>query len=337
MIELIRTNDPVFLSWLTAALAGKGIVADILDAHTSIMEGSISAIPRRVMVADKDIGPARLILAEGEMLARGEGSQPVQGPQPGEGPPDITGAVTEDALLGGRVGFYQPAKGYRAAIDPVFLAAAVPAGAGESVLDAGAGAGAAALCLAARVPGVSVTALEFQPFLAELARKNAEANGMAERICVLDGDILMPPAGIKPGSYHHVMANPPYLDPARYRPPEDPIRAAATHEGTAGLADWVDFCFRMAAADGTVTIIHRADREEEVVAAFGKKGTGSAAITIFPLLAGEGKKAKRIIVQALKGSSAPPRRSSGMVLHDSGGGYTAPAQAVLAAAGGLAL
>jgi tRNA1(Val) A37 N6-methylase TrmN6 len=321
MLELTRTNDPVFLSWLTAALADKGIVADILDTHTSIMEGSIPAIPRRVMVADKDIGPARLVLAEGERLARGEGLS----------------AITKDALLGGRVEFYQPAKGYRAAIDPVFLAAAVPAGAGERVLDAGAGAGAAALCLAARVPGVTVTALEFQPFLAALARKNVEANGMAGRISVLDGDILMPPAAIKPGSYHHVMANPPYLDPARCRPPPDPVRAAATHEGAAGLADWVYFCCRMAAANGTVTIIHRAEREDELLAAFGEKETGPAAITIFPLLAGEGKAAKRIIVQARKGSSAPPRRSSGMVLHDAGGGYTAQAKAVLAEAGGLSL
>ena len=290
------------------------------DLHTSIMEGSISAIPRRVMVGAKDIGPARLVLAEGERLARGEGTE----------------NITEDALLGGRVRFYQPAKGYRAAIDPVLLAAAVPACAGESVLDAGAGAGAAALCLAARIPGIAVTALEFQPFLADLARKNAVANGMADRIGVIDGDILVPPAGLKPGSYHHVMANPPYLDPARCRPPEDPIRAAATHEGEAGLIDWVDFCFRMATAENsTVTIIHRADREEEILTAF--EGLGPLAITLFPLFPRQGKTPKRIIVQALKGASRSLSRSSGMVLHDAGGGYTGPAQAVLAAAGRLAL
>ncbi len=319
MIELTRTNDPVFLSWLTAALAANGIAADVFDTHTSIMEGSISAIPRRVMVSDGDIGPARLVLAEGERPARGEG-------------PD---GITKDALLGGRVKFYQPAKGYRAAIDPVFLAAAVPANAGESVLDAGAGAGAAALCLAARVPEITVTALEFQPFFADLARKNAAANEMSERIRVIDGDILDPPVDIKPGSYHHVMANPPHLDPARSRPPPDPARAAATHEGVAGLAEWVDFCCRMAAADGTVTIIHRAEREEEILAAF-SESTGPAAITVFPLLPGEGKAPKRLIAHARKGASASIRRSCGMVLHDATGGYTARAQAVLVEAGGLA-
>ncbi|MEL6264223.1 MAG: methyltransferase, partial [Pseudomonadota bacterium] len=62
--------------------------------------------------------------------------------------------MTHDRLLGGRVGLTQPRQGYRAATDPVLLAAAVPAAAGETVLELGIGAGAAVLCLAARVPGL---------------------------------------------------------------------------------------------------------------------------------------------------------------------------------------
>ncbi len=60
--------------------------------------------------------------------------------------------VSEDALLDGRLRLCQPAAGYRAAIDPVFLAAAVPGEAGSRVLDLGCGVGAAALCLLTRVP-----------------------------------------------------------------------------------------------------------------------------------------------------------------------------------------
>lgn len=64
MKELIRTNDPVRLSWLQALLAGAGIDTIILDTHTSIIEGSIGAIPRRLMVAEDDHRRARSVLAE---------------------------------------------------------------------------------------------------------------------------------------------------------------------------------------------------------------------------------------------------------------------------------
>ena len=99
------------------------------------------------------------------------------------------GAVTEDRLLGGRVRLLQPVEGYRAAIDPVLLAAAVPARAGEQVLDLGCGAGAATFCLTARVPGVRVTGLEIQPLGVDLARRNADLNQMADRVAILEGDV----------------------------------------------------------------------------------------------------------------------------------------------------
>ena len=75
MRELTRTNDPVFISWLQSQLGSKGIPAIVLDTHTSIVEGSISAIPRRVMVADQDYEQARGVLVEGERLGGGGGGE----------------------------------------------------------------------------------------------------------------------------------------------------------------------------------------------------------------------------------------------------------------------
>lgn len=54
MKELTRSNDPVFLSWARTFLADSGIATIVLDGHTSIIEGSAGAIPRRLMVADSD-------------------------------------------------------------------------------------------------------------------------------------------------------------------------------------------------------------------------------------------------------------------------------------------
>ncbi len=62
MKELLRTNDPVLISWAEALLAGEGIAIFVLDAHMSVLEGSANAIPRRLMVGDDDFRAARRLI-----------------------------------------------------------------------------------------------------------------------------------------------------------------------------------------------------------------------------------------------------------------------------------
>ena len=64
MRVVATSNDPVRLSFLTALLTDAGIQAIVLDQHTSAVEGSIGAIPRRLMVADDDYSRARRVLKE---------------------------------------------------------------------------------------------------------------------------------------------------------------------------------------------------------------------------------------------------------------------------------
>ena len=64
MVELLRTNDPVHLSFLGAVLRDGGIEPIVLDQHMSVLEGSAAAIPRRLMVNDEDAADARRILRE---------------------------------------------------------------------------------------------------------------------------------------------------------------------------------------------------------------------------------------------------------------------------------
>jgi len=68
MIELTRSNDPVFLSWLTNRLAEEDVDAVVLDGYTAVAEGSIGAIQRRVMVDGDDLARARLVLHEAANL-----------------------------------------------------------------------------------------------------------------------------------------------------------------------------------------------------------------------------------------------------------------------------
>ncbi len=64
MVEILRTNDAVVLSFLTALLADSGIEAVILDTHTSVLEGSIGALQRRLVVAEAHEKTARQLMAE---------------------------------------------------------------------------------------------------------------------------------------------------------------------------------------------------------------------------------------------------------------------------------
>jgi len=241
--------------------------------------------------------------------------------------------ISEDALLGGRVCLLQPVKGYRAAIDPVLLAAAVPAGPGERVLDLGSGSGAAALCLAVREPGCRVSGVERDLTLVRLAQASAERSGVAGRVEFMVGDLRAPPPRLAPGSFHHVMVNPPHL-PAGLTPSPNPIKAAAHAESEARLSDWVRAALAMARTKGTVTFIYRADR---VDALLGELAPRAGELVLFPLWPEAGRPAKRILVRVRKDVAAPARLAPGLALHQPGGAFTEAAEAVLRGGAGLIL
>jgi hypothetical protein len=69
MKELLRTNNIVRLSWIQALLTDAGIGSVVLDQHTSLVEGSIGAIPRRLMVAERDHARALRLIAEADAKA----------------------------------------------------------------------------------------------------------------------------------------------------------------------------------------------------------------------------------------------------------------------------
>jgi len=246
---------------------------------------------------------------------------------------------SEDALLDGRVRLAQAQDGYRVAMDTVFLAAAVPAGEGDRVLDIGTGSAAAALCLARRVGGVAVDGLEIQDAMCLLAERNIGLNGVGDRVRVLSGDLLDPPApfaeaAFAKGGYDHVMANPPHLEAAKAFPPAAADRAIAHVEGRARLADWVRFALRMARPGATLTFLHRFDRCEELLLLLAE---GTGALQVLPLLPMVGKPAKRVLVQGRKGATASRNVRDGLVLHEPDGSYTKAAQAVLRAGRALLL
>lgn len=244
--------------------------------------------------------------------------------------------VSRDDFLGGAIKLYQPEEGYRIATDTVFLAASIKYTKNDRILDMGAGTGGILSCLLSRtkdqISGNIFHGIELQRELLDVARLNTEANGFDEVIEYFAGDIACPPVECEPNSYHHVVSNPPYLkkDGATASPYE--TKAVAHMDSDIGLAHWIYLCLRMIKPLGHLTLVHRADRLDDIITALhGKAGD----IIVFPLWPGKDKEARRVIIQARKGGKGNISLKPGLIVHTSDGTFTPQAEEILRFGGAL--
>jgi tRNA1(Val) A37 N6-methylase TrmN6 len=252
-------------------------------------------------------------------------------PPPTSGGAQASSAFTEDGFLDGRLRILQPEKGYRAGIDAVFLAAAIPVQSGDQVFEAGIGAGVASLCLVHRNPGIHVTGIEVAQRYAMMCEENAKRNGFASHIKAIHGDVkdaLRKELAHMPqhGTFAHAFANPPFFDEGKVTPSPSLLKAQAHAFGPDDLDLWVKVMHAMVGLRGTVTMIHRADSLPKILRAMDER---LGDIRVAPLFARTGTVASRVIVQGVKGSKAPLQMLPGLVLHNEDNSFTADAEAVL--------
>ena len=209
-----------------------------------------------------------------------------------------------DAFLGGRLHLHQT--GYKATNDAVFVAAAVPAKAGQRVLDVGCGTGAVGLCLAARISGIILTGMDNDPEMLSYAQENAKINKIEAQW--VRGSVQNEQT-LKGEQFDHIVTNPPYFSRL---PPRQ--KYAHTAHTDVPLATWLDFCVKRLRPRGTLTLIHRTECIPEILACLqGRLGR----LTVFPLRSKAGEGAKRCLVQGTLGSKQPFVLAPGLVLHDS--------------------
>jgi len=240
------------------------------------------------------------------------------------------GEQTDGHLLAGRVRYAQRPDGHRSGIEPVLLAAAIPARPGERVLEGGSGAGAALLCLAARVAGLRGVGIERDPDLAALAAQNAAANGWSG-LSFVATDVASLPAL---GAFDHACANPPWHSLAG-TPSPDPTRLAAKHAEADLLATWATALAGPLRPRGTLTFVLPAAMLPAAVVAFA--GAGCPPSAVLPLWAKPGQAAKLLLLRGVKGGRSPFRMLPGLTLHAPDGAFTAAAEAVLRAGGAIDL
>jgi tRNA1(Val) A37 N6-methylase TrmN6 len=240
--------------------------------------------------------------------------------------------VTEDLIYGGRVRLRQPARGYRVNIDTILLAASLPdgaTGAGARVVELGCGVGGALLAMAKRAGEAGGEArfvgIERDPVYATLARENVIANGVSERVEIIESDVLNPPPEL--GVFDHVLANPPYDYAGEGRAPA-PERSAA-HVADRPIGDWIKVWSNRLEGQGDLTMIHRPQRLAEILAALDGRLGG---VTIFPVRPNRESPASRVLVRPRKGSRAPLSLLGGLDLHPEAGAgekYTPETEAIL--------
>lgn len=240
-------------------------------------------------------------------------------------------AAEPDLFLGGRLRLHQPPRGaHRAGTDAVLLAHWLAPEPGETVVDLGAATGAVGLAVAHLAPECRVVLVERDPALAAMARENAVANGLDQRVSVIEADLLAPgtarhAAGLMPDSADLVLTNPPFFEGPSHRASPEPGRAAAhafPNEG--GLEAWFRTAADLARPGGRIGLIHRADSLPACLDAFAGR-FGDCAVR--PVHARADRPAIRVLIAGRKGSRAPFRLLPPLVLQDAEGRFTPEAAA----------
>ena len=231
--------------------------------------------------------------------------------------------LTEDALLGGRIRIRQPARGYRVNVDTLLLAAAVEARDGMRLMEAGCGVGAALIAVAIRNENISLLGVERETNIAGVARENVALNAMTSRIEIATGDALDKSAPY--GVFDGVFLNPPFEADGEGNAPAEARRHA--HVTDVSLDVWIATLSDRLKGGAALTLIHRASKLPEILAALEGRLGGPEIIPIRPTAA---EPAKRVIVRARKGSRAALKLLKGLDLHGARDAkYTPETEAIL--------
>lgn len=239
-------------------------------------------------------------------------------------------AQSHGTLLDGRLRYRQFRHGYRTGLEPVLMAAAIPARPGQRILEGGCGAGAGLMCLSWRVAGLAGIGVERDPHTTALAQANFNENGFdqlrAVRATLPDLPAIpeCPPQG---GGFDHAFANPPWHRADASASPDtrrDIARRVVAHDM---LNVWVRSLGRQVRHHGTLTLALPAASLDTAIAAMRAHGIGS--IHLIPFWPKAGRPARIVLVQGRVGGRGDAALLPGMILHQADGQFTPEAESIL--------
>lgn len=234
--------------------------------------------------------------------------------------------LTSDTLFNGRLVINQEKKGYRFSLDAVLLAGLTRVKRSDRVMDLGTGSGVILLILAHRNLGSSLVGAEIQTRLAELARRNVEANRFSDQILILEADFRRIDSCLDRESFDLVLCNPPYrrLETGRINPDEQ--RAIARHELNASVEDVFAAAGYLLVQGGRLAVIYPASGLGRLLVTVNRHGFSPKELTAIHSYIGS--PARLVCLECRKGggeelSIAPP-----FVVYSENGAYTDSMQAL---------
>jgi len=227
---------------------------------------------------------------------------------------------TLDQLTGYDLKLVQPRHGYRFSLDPLLLADFAGVRDGERAIDLGTGCGVMALVLARRAPSALVTGIEFQEEMAEIAGRNVELNGLADRVEIVAADVVELKRLYAVDSFDLVVSNPPYRRPGTGKVSPRAGRDGARHETTATLADFLAAAKYLVKPSGRICFIYHPCRLAELMA-------HAAALKLAPLRlrmvhGNSGADARMFLIELVKGRTGELKVEPPLFVRDENGDYT---------------
>ncbi|MBS1002638.1 methyltransferase [Acetobacter thailandicus] len=235
-------------------------------------------------------------------------------------------SLSSGTLMAGKIVYDQFLSGNRTGLEPVLIAAAVPARAKQRVAEIGCGAGAGLLCLSQRLPELDLWGIEADAPSIELARHNLAAN-KRENVTLLQATFPYDLPGTLPFCrFDHCFANPPW-HPTEGTPSPHAQRDLARRALTDTLESWIKGCTRLLRHKGSLTLILPASLMSRACTALTEHRFGD--VTLFPLWPKTGREARLMLIQGRYGVKGPSRILPGLTLHTPEGGFTPESSRIL--------
>ncbi|WP_278367574.1 tRNA1(Val) (adenine(37)-N6)-methyltransferase [Acetobacter orientalis] len=234
--------------------------------------------------------------------------------------------LSSGTLMAGKILYDQFISGNRTGLEPVLMAACVPARPGQRVAEIGCGAGAGLLCLSQRITGLNLWGIEADSPSAALAQHNLDANG---RTGVTLLNVYFPqslPPDLPYGRFDHCFANPPWHDTDSSASPMEQ-RDLARRAMPDTLESWIKGATRLLRYKGSLTLALPATQMAAACTFLTHARFGD--VTLCPLWPKIGRQARLMLIQARYGVKSPSRILPGLVLHQQEGGFTPESRTVL--------